>query len=142
MSIDLDKLLTHIVEDYENFIQSIKLDNYNIEDIIKDYPARKARYSVALERFKVELAKKKLEQKILFYELYKKFRKESIEKGVKITEEYLKALIYTSDQYKVLSEEILELENKTNILIACKEALEDQGRMLYLLYFPKTDKFF
>lgn len=139
---DIDSLLEDFLANYKEFIESVKIDNIHIDEIAKDYPARKARYAIALERLKAELSEKKLEQKTLYYELYTRFRKEAIEKGIKITEEYLKALIFTSEEYKQISKEIVDLERKVNILEACKEALEDQGRMLFLMYSNIEKKMF
>lgn len=136
---NIDEMLENFVAKYKEFIESVHIDTVNIEEIAKDYPARKARYALALEKLKATLSEKKLEQKTLYYELYTKFRKEAIEKGMKITEEYLKALIFTSQEYKQISKEIIEIEKKVNILEACKEALEDQGRMIYLM-FSNTEK--
>lgn len=131
--INLDKILDSFLEEYKAFIDSVKIDNVNIDEVIMDYPARKARYAIALERLRASLSEKKLELKKLYYELYTKYKKESIEKGFKTTEEYLKALIYTSDEYINFTKEIIELEKKVGILEACKETLDDLGRMLYLI---------
>jgi len=136
-----DRVLDEFIEEYQEFLKSIKLDGVVLDDVIREYPARKARFSIALEKMRAKLAELKLKQKTLYYELYKEYRKEAIEKGLKITEEGLKSLVMTDSRYIEISEEVIEAETKVGILEACKEALDDQGRMLYLLYGNPERKF-
>ena len=87
-----------------------------------------------------KLAELKLKQKETYYRLYRKYKQDAIEKGLKITEEGVKSLIYTDEEYIEVSKKVLEAEEKVGILQACKEALEDQGRMLFLLYENPENK--
>ncbi len=129
-----EKVLNAFLEQYQEFIQSVKLGDFNLDDLIRDYPSRKARFALALERMRSKLAELKLKQKETYYKLYRKYRQDAIEKGLKITEEGVKSLIFTDEEYIKVCKEVLEAEEKVGILQACKEALEDQGRMLFLLY--------
>jgi hypothetical protein len=141
-ALNIDEILNNFLENYKEFIESVKIDAVHMDTIAKEYPARKARFAIAIEKLKASLSEKKLEQKKLYSELYLKFKKEAVEKGYKSTEEHLKALIHISPEYLAISNEIIELEKKINILTACKEALDDQGRMLYLLFSNTERKLF
>ena len=136
-----EKVLDTFLEQYQEFIKSVRLGEFNLDDLIRDYPSRKARYALALERMRSKLAELKLQQKETYYRLYRKYKQDAVEKGLKITEEGVKSLIYTDEEYIEASKKVLEAEEKVGILQACKEALEDQGRMLFLLYENPENKF-
>ena len=128
-----EKILDTFLEQYQDFIKSVRLDDFNLDDQIRDYPSRKARFALALEKMRSRLTELKLEQKVTYYKLYKKYKQDAIEKGLKITEEGVKSLIFTDEEYIEVCKKVSEAEEKVGILQACKEALEDQGRMLFLL---------
>jgi len=131
-SFDVEKL-ENFLKQFQDFIQSVRIGQFNIDEIARDHPSRLSRYNLSVENRRFKLADLKLKKKVVYYKLYKKYRQEAIEKGLKITEEAIKSLIYTDEEYIKVCKEVIEAEFKLGILQACKEALVDQGRMLFLL---------
>jgi len=130
---DLEHAVNELINPVQDFIEKLKLGVINLEEEAREYPARKARYNLALEQAKAKLARQKFKQKYVYYKLYKKHKEEAQAKGTKITEEGVKALIMTDSEYIKVSKEVLELEELVGKLQAAKEAVDDVGRMLYLL---------
>lgn len=136
LEMKIDKNFTVIdtlIKQYQTFIDNLEIDTFNLEDLAADYPSRKARFALALETLKSKLNEAKAELKFMYYSLYKKYKEEAINEGIKVTEEHIKSKILTDEMYLDVQRKVLEFEQKVGILSACKEALEDFGRMLYLL---------
>jgi len=123
--------IDYVVEQFKDFLNEIKVDDFNIKEIVRDYPARKARYSLALARTKAKLLWYKALQKKVYYEIYKEIRENA---KSKLTEEMIKSMIYTDDRYMEITKKVIELEEKVGILEACKQAFDDLGRMIYLIF--------
>jgi len=125
-------MVEKLTENFKNFIEELRLSDYAISEVAKEYTSRKARYTIALARTKSKLLELKLEQKKVYYEIYREIREAA--KGQRLTEETIKSLIFTDDRYLQISKKVIETEEMVSILEACKEAFDDLGRMLYLLY--------
>ena len=129
-----EKIIDTLVQEYQDFIEKLRIDTFRLEEIASEYPARKARYALALEKLKVKLNKAKANLKVIYYQLYKKYREELLESGKKATEETIKSMVVTDPTYVEAQEEVFKLEEAVGILQASKEGLDDVGRMLYLIW--------
>lgn len=130
---DIEKVIESLISQYKDFIDKLKIDQINLDEIASDYPSRKARYSLALEKMKAKLSKAKANLKVVYYQLYRMYREEAVSNGQKVTEEAIKSMIITDSKYLEAQEEVLKLEEIVGILQASKEGLDDVGRMLYLI---------
>lgn len=128
-----DEEIKSLLAYYSEFIKSVKLNMSDLDTIAMEYPSRKARFALALENQRAKVSELKMELKLLYYQLYKFYRNDAIDKAYKVTEEGLKALIISDERYVEKMKALVQEEHKLGILSACKEALDDIGRMIYVL---------
>ena len=118
------------IEEFADFISQLQIDAIHLDELAQDYPANKARVSLAAEKVRAKVLKAKANLKTTYYKLYREFKENS---DKKLTEEHIKSMIYTDPTYIEANKEFLEIEESANLLSALKDSMDDFGRMLYLL---------
>lgn len=128
---EMNYLLQTSEDEYLDILKFADLSNkYDLEEVMRKYPAYKARYIFALEKQNTKVLKLEQDLKVLYYELYKEYK---LTKKENLTEEGVKAKIYTDTRYIELQNKLLEEKKILAILRGIKEVLDDVGRMVYAL---------
>jgi len=113
-----------------DFIKSLDLSSkLDLEEIMRQYPARKFRFVYEYEKLSVELLKLEYEAKKVYYQIYQEYRE--MKNNIKLTEEMIKGLIYNDKRYIEIVEKIVKIKEKLALLSAIRVALDDVGRMIY-----------
>ncbi|MEM1673102.1 MAG: hypothetical protein QXT86_13715 [Archaeoglobaceae archaeon] len=113
-----------------DFIKSLDLSSkLDLEEVMRQYPARKFRFVYEYEKLSVELFKLEYEAKKVYYQIYQEYRE--LKNNIKLTEEMIKGLIYNDKRYNEIMEKILRIKEKLALLSAIRVALDDVGRMVY-----------
>lgn len=113
-----------------DFIKSLDLSSrFDLEEVMRQYPAKKFRFVYEYERLSVELLRLEYEAKKLYYQIYQEYRE--LKGNMKLTEEMIKGLIYNDKRYSEIMEKIVRIKEKLALLSAIRVALEDVGRMIY-----------
>ena len=118
------------IEEFTEFIAGLAIDAVHLDELAQDFPVNKARVSVALEKMKAKSMKAKADLKTVYYKLYREFKENS---DKKLTEEHIKAKIYTDERYIKVNNVFLEIEERVGLLSALNDSMDSFGRMLYLL---------
>ncbi|MEO0292561.1 MAG: hypothetical protein ABIM54_06485 [candidate division WOR-3 bacterium] len=115
---------------FMEFIKSLDLSSkFDLEEIMRQYPARKFRFVYEQEKLSVELLKLEYEAKKLYYQIYQEYRE--LKGNMKLTEEMIKGLINNDKKYAEVMGRIFKVREKLALLNAIRVALDDVGRMIY-----------